>query len=141
MKPTPEHLAIAAEIAARFNEGERPRKQIERMLDVMGEKFVNVALSQAALGELGVLFGTRRDGTVRTSGGVFFAVARCLGAAAVVAGAITRRQFFRCFYDFPPKVRVPKAPRARAEKTPAPQKRRRMVSPSTEVYYSRKAQR
>lgn len=115
--------AAAVEIAERFGEtGERPRAQLRRMARLMGAAWMRETADDAETArEAGWLRVTRRgDGEPRTTGGVFFFVARDQAEIRVVAGDITRRQFFRCFFDRPKKPRPPAPPAPKREKKPKP---------------------
>lgn len=148
----------AAEIAAALGEtGPRAIAQIERIALATSADWAAEACENAAsiyansdfantAAERGLVF--RDDGTPRTFGGVFFRWCRRLANDRVKDGTLTRREYFRCFYDFAPKPRIPKpkqTPRAR-EKTPLTRRvnaahavRRMREKPQAEVYLIRKA--
>jgi hypothetical protein len=109
-----EVVKVAERIAESLGEiGERPRAQIRRIVGLMGAQWAADACEAAACLVAGMesdTLGLLRlpDGTARSFGGVFFAWCRREATAAVKAGRITRRQFFRCFTDRPKKPKVAK---------------------------------
>jgi hypothetical protein len=105
MKDKAEALKVAAEIAQAIGEtGERPIAQIRRIVVLMGAEWARERLDEA---ERWHLTGPcrRSDGVARTYGGVFFEVCRRAASGHVVPGGISRREFFRCFFDRPKKPR------------------------------------
>lgn len=144
---------IAAEIADALGEtGKRPRRQIARIVALMGEAWARDSLSiaHAVRGDVAYAVAKTTDGAARTLGGVFFAECRRKAQARLKDGEFTRREFFRCFFDYPAKVRAPKpppkakpAPKAkpvRRVETRVPQaqsKPRRQVT-APEVYVARR---
>lgn len=109
-----EQKRIAREIAATLGEtGPRPRRQIERIVGLMGEEWTRQQLSETlcAVGYAATPINTRGDGLPRTLGGSFFVIARDAASGGVRTGVIDRREFFRCFFDHPRKPRKPAAPR------------------------------
>jgi hypothetical protein len=148
-----EVLRVAEKIAESLGEiGERPKAQIRRIVGLMGAQWAGDACEAAACLVAGMepdTLGLLRlpDGTKRTFGGVFFAWCRREATAAVKAGRITRRQFFRCFTDRPKKPKVAKAPVARKPKAPRPdpqaargrvQNKRSKAPVPVEVYVTRR---
>jgi hypothetical protein len=149
---------IARQIAERFDEGgERPRQQIERMVELMGSAWVGEIADQATreISETGPLM-TRADGTPRTHSGVFFALARRVAFERVGKGTLRARDFYRTFCWREPQPREPKvaAPQRRAprdlpprpafsakpkpaERAPAPRRKQ----PVAEVYAVRRPAR
>lgn len=122
---------LAVEIGSRFGEtGERPLRQIDRMIDLMGLEWVEEAADRAvdvlAAPAQAADVGVRSDGRPRTRGGVFFKVARDLGEKAMTAGTIERRDFCRAFFD---KAPTPKSPKP-APAAPPPPPPRRVVQPA-----------
>lgn len=113
-----EQKRIAQEIADALGEtGPRPRRQIQRIVALMGEAWVRQRMPEAwaAMGNNDATpLNARKDGGPRTMGGAFFAVARQVATGDLRAGTIDRRQFFRCFFDRPPK------PREKAKLVPKP---------------------
>jgi hypothetical protein len=101
-------MKVAVEIAEQLGEtGERPRAQIARIVGLMGEAWTrDVAHESAQWTDREVGPAYRKDGTPRTEGGAFFALAREYGRAALTNGTIEKRDFYRCFYDYPPKPRT-----------------------------------
>lgn len=106
-KPTAAERAAAAEIADALGErAPRPRKQIERIVGLMGEAWTRDVATAATILRARTdteitraRFPLRPDGKPRSLGGVFFVLAR--GAAQ--DDAIPRREFFRCFTDRAPR--------------------------------------
>jgi len=102
-----EAVRVADEIAAALGEtGDRPKAQIRRIMGLMGAQWASDACEAAACLVAGMgpdTLGLLRlpDGTKRSFGGVFFAWCRREATAAVKAGRITRREFFRAFTDRP----------------------------------------
>lgn len=103
---------VAAEIAARFNEGERPRAQIRRMVEVMGAEWVRAVADAAevAIANEGNPLLIRKDAHARTPGGVFFECARVAARSKVTTGELTAKQFYAIFCWKPRKPKPPKAP-------------------------------
>jgi len=144
-----ERRKVAVEIAAALGETwDRPRRQIERIVGLMGPEWARDHVVRAAAAiDLCDDLTKRRDGQPRTRGGVFFEACRAMATLDVVAGKMTRREFFRCFTDQPRKSREPKpAPKpkgARRTETPVKQAqgkpRRQVIVP--EVGYVRRAPR
>ena len=69
---------VARQVAERFAEaGDRPKQQLERIVELMGPAWTNDIAEQAAreVASAGPLT-LRADGTPRTKSGVFFALAR-----------------------------------------------------------------
>ena len=108
MKDEEARRKVAAEIAAALSEtGERPRAQIARIVALMGAEWTRDVLQEALkVDNTPILpINWRSDGQHRTFGGVFFAMARARASLDVLSGGITRRDFFRCFFDRPAKPR------------------------------------
>lgn len=108
MKDEEARREAAAKIADALGEtGERPRAQIARIVALMGAEWTRDVLQEALkVDNTPILpINWRSDGQRRTIGGVFFAVARTRTSGLVACGAITRRDFFRCFTDRPAKPR------------------------------------
>lgn len=104
---------IAAEIADALGEtGKRPRRQIARIVALMGEAWTRAELAEtlAVVGYPVTPINTREDGLPRTLGGSFFVMARAKASEEMKHGNITRREFFRCFFDRPRAARDPKPP-------------------------------
>lgn len=105
MKDEEARRKVAAEIAAALSEtGERPRAQIRRIVGLMGAEWTRERLTET-WASMGTGVDRRRDGATRTVGGTFFEVCRRTATGLVKGGAITRRDFFRCFTDRPAKPR------------------------------------
>lgn len=111
-----EAVKVAEKIAAAIGEtGDRPRAQIARIVMLAGDGWVGQVLADVFAawerndGDERKMF-KREDGTIawRTLGGFFFEVARCRARERVEAGALERRDFFRCFYDRAPEPKQPK---------------------------------
>ena len=120
-----EAAKVASEIAESIGEvGDRPRAQIARIVMLMGEEWARSMVQEAAAWEereVGPVW--RKDGTERTTGGVFFATARERARDCLQRGEIKRRDFFRCFFDKAPEPKEPKtrlAPPPRKARTPRP---------------------
>lgn len=101
---------VAEEIAKRFGEeGVRPRRQLERITELMGPAWLTRIAETA---ERMLLDGdpilTRQDGSARSRGGVLFAVARRAAFELVKKGELGRRDFFRTFCWREPTPRKPK---------------------------------
>lgn len=105
-----EQKRIAREIADALGEtGPRPRRQIARILGLMGEAWVRETLAIAdrmyAAGDASIFLS---NGARRTRGGAFFYFAR---ARAADMKKTDKRQYYRCFHDRPPKPRKKSAPK------------------------------
>lgn len=142
-----ERKKVAAEIAAALGEtGDRPRRQIERIVERMGAEWTRQRLTESlfAAESPATRVNSKPDGGARTAGGVFFATARVVASADVKTGTLTRREFFRCFFDRPRAARAPKpAPKAkpaRRDETRAPQAQVKPKRQATvpEVYVTRR---
>lgn len=151
---------IAAEIADALGEtGKRPRRQIERIVALMGAEWTlgtqACAVVYHDIGDATTESAQRKvvlraDGSARGLGGVFFALARAVASEKVKAGTLTRREFFRCFTDRAPKVRAPKpppkakpAPKAKPvrrveTRVPQTQSKPRRQATEPEVYVARR---
>ncbi len=106
---------IAAEIADALGEtGKRPRRQIARIVGLMGEAWTRDSLSiaHAVRGDVAYAVAKTTGGAPRTLGGVFFAECRRKAQARLKDGEFSRREFFRCFFDYPAKPRTPKPQKA-----------------------------
>lgn len=147
---------LARQIAERFGEGgDRPRQQLERMIELMGPAWMNDIAEQAsreitAAGPLTL----RADGTPRAKSGVLFALARRAAFELVGKGTVGRRDFYStfCWRERKPREPKPAAPQRRAPKEvaprpafsakPKPQERahapRRRVPPPAEIYAVRR---
>lgn len=157
-----ERTRVADEIADQLGEegapGQAPRlrvrRQLERMIQLMGEpwvrEFVPVALRAPEDAAVSVL--VRADGEPRTTGGAFFAAARTRGHALATSGEIAWKTFYNTFcwrLRSPRRVKTPKppkAPRARPVDTARPRTAqtsrshvRRHVPPVPVVEYRRRA--
>jgi hypothetical protein len=147
---------LARQIAERFSEaGDRPRQQLERIVELMGPAWVNDIAEQAAkeIAAAGPLT-LRADGSPRAKSGVFFALARRTAYELVGKGTIRRRDFYStfCWRERKPReprpappMRKPKevAPRPAFSARPKPQDRgghapRRKVPPAAEIYSVRR---
>jgi hypothetical protein len=150
---------VARQIAERFSEaGDRPRLQIERIVEQMGAPWANDVAEQAsreitASGPLTL----RADGSPRTRSGVFFALARRLAFELVGQGSLARRAFYRtfCWRERKPREPKPAAPQRRPQKEAAKrptysanpkqndrsQPARRKVPPAAEIYNVRRPSR
>lgn len=141
MKDKAEALKVAAEIAAALGEtSERPIAQIRRIVGLMGAEWTWDALRTMGDGAPDDAL-TREDGQARTVGGVFFAWARNRARSEMARGHhdIPRREFFRCFFDFPPKPRPAPAPKKAAPvKAPKAHDRRARDPRPVEVYVARR---
>lgn len=113
----------AADIAERFGEtGKRPRAQLRRMAVLMGAEWMREVLGSP---ELTMSHIATKNGKPRTAGGAFFVLARSMAKSALNLGLITKRDFFRCFYDRPKRVKVKPAPKPKRpppKQKPAPRK-------------------
>ena len=147
---------LARQLVERFAEtGDRPRQQIERMVQLMGQAWVADVADQASreLNAAGPLT-LRADGTPRAKSGVFFAIARRVAYELVTKGTLDRRDFYRtfCWRERKPREPKPAAPQ-RKPKEPAPrpafsakpkqqpqggQPQRRKVPPPAEIYSVRR---
>lgn len=146
MKDKAEALKVAVEIARALGEhGVRPIAQIRRIVLLMGAEW-----ARERLGEAERWYATggsrRKDGGARTMGGAFFEVCRRAASSHVMAGGITRREFFRCFYDYPPNprpapvsTRKPKAPPQPDPKAARARVQSKRAVPVPEVYVRRRA--
>lgn len=118
MKDEAEALRVAMTIAGTLGEnGARQIAQIRRIVALMGAEWTRDVLAEAEQyrGCETIGHNFRKDGVSRTFGGSFFATAKDYGSAALANGTITRREFFRCFTDRPPKPRtLPSRPAAKA---------------------------
>ncbi len=116
---------IAAEIAVRFNEGDRPRAQIRRMVAVMGGEWVRAVAdaASAAIANEGNPLLIRKDAHARTPGGVFFECARLAARPMVAAGKMTPKQFYAvfCWRDRKPKAKAAKPPPKPARRQSEPE--------------------
>lgn len=146
---------LARQVAERFAEtGDRPRQQIERMIELMGPAWINDIAEQAAreIASAGPLT-LRADGTPRAKSGVFFALARRLAFELVGKGTLRRRDFYRtfCWRERKPREPKPAPPQRKPVKEvarpafsarPKPQDRsqapRRKVPPAAEIYAVRR---
>ena len=103
-----EQKRIATEIATTLGEtGSRPKRQILRILQAMGEEWVYGCLSDTLANPNKC--AVTKAGAKRTDGGRFFAICREEASGA----NMPREEFFRCFFDRPRqprKVRRVKAP-------------------------------
>lgn len=151
---------LARQIAERFGEGgERPRQQLERMIELMGPAWMTDLAEQASreIAAAGPLT-LRADGTPRAKSGVFFALARRVAFEQVTKGTLARREFYRTFCWRERKPREPRpvvapqprprkeaAPRAAFSAKPRPQDKshapRRRVPPPAEIYAVRRPSR
>jgi hypothetical protein len=147
---------LAREIAERFAEiGERPRAQIERMVELMGAAWLVQIADQAEreIAEAGPAT-LRTDGTARTRSGVFFALARRAAFKLVGESTLRSRDFYRtfCWRERKPREPKPVVPQRKAPKDPAarptfaakpkaagPAPRRKL--PAAEVYAVRRPTR
>lgn len=147
---------VARQLAERFAEtGDRPRQQIERMVQLMGQPWVADVADQAsreitAAGPLTL----RADGTARAKSGVFFAIARRVAYELVTKGTLKRRDFYRtfCWRERKPREPKPAAPQRKPPKELAPRPAftakpkapqgsnapRRKVPPPAEIYSVRR---
>lgn len=148
---------VAQKLAERFAEtGERPRQQIERMVQLMGQAWVADIAEQAsreitAAGPLTL----RADGTPRAKSGVFFAIARRAAYELVTKGTLKRRDFYRtfCWRERKPREPKPAMPQRKPPKEVAPRPAfsakpkqhqggshapRRKVPPPAEIYSVRR---
>lgn len=106
-----EQKRIATEIAATLGEtGPRPKRQILRILQAMGEEWVYGCLSDTLANP--DKCAVTKNGAKRTDGGRFFAICREEASGA----DMPRAEFFRCFFDRPRQTR--KARRAKAPPKP-----------------------
>lgn len=149
---------VARQIAERFAEtGDRPRQQIERMVQLMGQAWVADIADQAsreitAAGPLTL----RADGTPRAKSGVFFALARRAAYELVTKESLKRRDFYSTFCWRERKPREPRpappqrkpkeaAPRPAFSAKPKPQQGghapRRKAPPPAEIYSVRRPPR
>lgn len=150
---------LARQVAERFAEaGERPRQQIERMVELMGPAWINDIAEQAAreIASAGPLT-LRADGTPRAKSGVFFALARRVAFELVGKGTMRRRDFYRtfCWRERKPREPRPAPPQRKPVKEvarpafsarPKPQQQqqdrshapRRKVPPAAEIYAVRR---
>lgn len=114
---------VAQKVAERFAEtGDRPRQQIERMVKLMGQAWVNDIADQAAreLASAGPLT-LKADGTPRAKSGVFFAIARRTAFELLGAGTLKRKDFYATFCWRERKPREPRpAPAPKPPKAAAP---------------------
>lgn len=151
---------VARQIAERFGEaGDRPRMQIERIVELMGAAWANDVAEQAAreISASGPLM-TRADGSPRTRSGVFFALARRTAFELIGKGSLARRAFYRtfCWRERKPREPRPAAPQRRPQKdmqkrptysanpkqpTDRTQPARRKVPPAAEIYNVRRPSR
>lgn len=111
---------LAREIAERFAEGgDRPRAQIERMVELMGAAWLADIAERAAreIADAGPLT-IRADGTARTRSGVFFALARRAAFELVGKSTLRPRDFYRtfCWRERKPREPKPAAPQRKAPK-------------------------
>lgn len=125
----------AADIATRFGEtGARPRAQLRRMAVLMGAEWMR-SVEEATVTQLADVGPAER-----TAGGVFFVRAREVGRHLAAHGAISKRDFFRCFYDRPKQVKAPpvakpkRPPQKPAQRAPMPRKQAIVA----EVYVARR---
>jgi hypothetical protein len=151
---------VAQKLAERFAEtGDRPRQQIERMVQLMGQAWVADVAEQAsreitAAGPLTL----RSDGTPRAKSGVFFAIARRVAYELVTKGTLGRREFYKtfCWRERKPREPRPAAPPRKVPKEAAarpafsakpkqqqqqqggPHAPRRKVPPPAEIYSVRR---
>jgi hypothetical protein len=115
---------VARQLAERFAEtGDRPRQQIERMVQLMGQAWVADIADQASkeLSGAGPLT-LRADGTPRANSGVFFAIARRAAYVLVGKGTLQRKDFYRtfCWRERKPREPRPSTPPVRQPKAAAP---------------------
>ena len=151
---------LARQIVERFGEtGDRPRLQIERIVELMGALWVNEVAEQASreITASGPLT-SRADGTPRTRSGVFFALARRTAFELIGKGTLGRRAFYGtfCWRERKPREPKPAMPQRRPQKEM--QKRptysanpkhhhdraqppRRKVPPAAEIYNVRRTSR
>ena len=95
-----EQKRIATEIAATLGEtGPRPKRQILRILQAMGEEWVYGCLSDTLANPNKC--AVTKAGAKRTDGGRFFAICREEAGGA----DMPRVEFFRCFFDRPRQIR------------------------------------
>ena len=151
----------ARQIAERFGEaGDRPRLQIERIVELMGAAWANDVAEQASreISTSGPLT-SRADGSPRTRSGVFFALARRTAFELIGKGSLARRAFYRtfCWRERKPREPRPAAPQRRPQKemqkrptysaNPKQQQERgapparRKVPPAAEIYNVRRPSR
>ena len=150
----------ARQIAERFGEtGDRPRLQIERIVELMGAAWANDVAEQASreIGSSGPLT-SRADGSPRTRSGVFFALARRTAFELIGKGSLARRAFYRtfCWRERKPREPRPAAPQRRPQKemqkrptylanpkhqNDRAQPARRKVPPVAEIYNVRRPSR
>lgn len=129
-----EQKRIAREIADALGEtGPRPRRQIARIVGLMGEAWTRETLAIAdrmyAAGDASIFLSS---GARRTRGGAFFYFAR---ARAADLKKTDKRQYYRCFYDRPPQPRKKPAPK------PKPVPVRRVETPVRQAQGKPKRQR
>src|SRR5262245_51822349 len=99
MSDDTEVVKVAHSIAERFGEpGDRQRTQLARIVTCMGAAWATEIADRAdrELADSGPLT-KRADGSPRTRGGVFFALARRAAFDVVRQGTLKRRDFYRAF--------------------------------------------
>ncbi|MFO0589476.1 MAG: hypothetical protein U0441_18200 [Polyangiaceae bacterium] len=152
---------VARQVAERFAEtGDRPKQQLERIVELMGPAWTNDIAEQAAreIASAGPLT-LRADGTPRAKSGVFFAIARRVAFDLVGKGTIRRRDFYKtfCWRDRKPREPKPAPPQRKPAKEvarpafsakPKPMDHRggghaprRKVPPAAEIYSVRRTVR
>jgi hypothetical protein len=151
---------VARQLVERFAEtGERPRQQIERMVQLMGQAWIADVADQASreISAAGPLT-LRADGTPRAKSGVFFAIARRVAYELVTKGTLEKREFYRtfCWRERKPREPKPAAPQRKPPKEAAPRPAfsakpkpqqggshttRRKVPPPAEIYSVRRQSR
>jgi len=119
---TPDTKKIAEDVAKQFGEvGERPRRQLERIAMLLGSVWLADIAERAERGLRDAEpFVTRADGSLRTRGGVLFAVARGAAFDLVKSGALGRRDFHRSFCWREPTPRECGGPSAPPKSSPRP---------------------